>query len=100
MIPIISERNRLQTIALIISTADALQRSSADASRKSPGRCGLSNCLSGQYFGVVNELNEVLTDEMKQAGSMVTKAGVAPVAEILNVTRFETRTLPRSRNRI
>ena len=33
--------------------------------------------------GVVNELNEVLTDEMKQAGSMVTKVGgVAPVAEI------------------
>ena len=35
--------------------------------------------------GVVNELNEVLSDEMKQAGSMVTKVGgVAPVAEILN----------------
>tara|TARA_B100001093_G_scaffold250783_1_gene240241 strand:- start:1300 stop:1827 length:528 start_codon:yes stop_codon:yes gene_type:complete len=35
--------------------------------------------------GVVNELNEVLTDEMKQAGSMVTKVGgVEPVAEILN----------------
>ena len=35
--------------------------------------------------GVVNELNEVLTDGMKQAGTMVTKVeGVAPVAEILN----------------
>jgi flagellar motor switch protein FliG len=35
--------------------------------------------------GVVNELNEVLTDEMKQAVSMVTKVGgVEPVAEILN----------------
>ena len=35
--------------------------------------------------GIVNELNEVLTDEMKQDCSMVTKAGgIAPVAEILN----------------
>ncbi len=46
--------------------------------------------------GVVNELNEVLTDEMKQAGSMVTKVGgVAPVAEILNAIdkASETRIL-------
>ena len=46
--------------------------------------------------GVVNELNEVLTDEIKQAGSMVTKVGgVAPVAEILNAIdkASETRIL-------
>ena len=46
--------------------------------------------------GVVNELNEVLTDEMKQAGSMVTKVGgVEPVAEILNAMdkASETRIL-------
>ena len=48
--------------------------------------------------GVVNELNEVevLTDEMKQADSMVTKVGgVAPVAEILNAIdkASETRIL-------
>lgn len=46
--------------------------------------------------GVVNELNEVLAEEMKQAGSMVTKVGgVAPVAEILNAIdkASETRIL-------
>ena len=46
--------------------------------------------------GVVNELKEVWTDEMKQAGSMVTKVGgVEPVAEILNAMdkASETRIL-------
>lgn len=46
--------------------------------------------------GVVNELNEVLFEEMKQAGSMVTKVGgVSPVAEILNAMdkASETRIL-------
>jgi flagellar motor switch protein FliG len=46
--------------------------------------------------GVVNELNDVLFEEMKAAGSMVTKVGgVQPVAEILNAIdkASETRIL-------
>jgi flagellar motor switch protein FliG len=43
--------------------------------------------------GVVTELNEVLAEEMKAAGSMVTKVGgVAPVAEILNSVDKATET--------
>ncbi len=52
--------------------------------------------------GVVYELNEVLTDEMKQVGSMVTKVGgVAPVAEILNAIdkASETRILSKMESR-
>ena len=43
--------------------------------------------------GVVTELNEVLTEEMKVAGSSATKAGgIAPVAEILNAVDKATET--------
>ncbi len=43
--------------------------------------------------GVVSEMNEVLYEEMKAVGSMVTKVGgVAPVAEILNAVDKATET--------
>jgi flagellar motor switch protein FliG len=43
--------------------------------------------------GVVSEMNEVLYEEMKAAGSMVTKVGgVGPVAEILNAVDKATET--------
>ena len=89
-----------QTIALIISYLTDIDQA-ATTLRSLPENLQADvvyriAALDSIPPGVVNELNEVLTDEMKQAGSMVTKVGgVEPVAEILNAMdkASETRIL-------
>ncbi len=89
-----------QTIALIISYLTDIDQA-ATTLRSLPENLQADvvyrvAALDSIPPGVVNELNEVLTDEMKQAGSMVTKVGgVEPVAEILNAIdkASETRIL-------
>ena len=89
-----------QTIALIISYLTDIDQAAA-VLRSLPENLQADvnyriASLDSIPPGVVYELNEVLTDEIKQVGSMVTKAGgVAPVAEILNAIdkASETRIL-------
>ena len=89
-----------QTIALIISYLTDIDQAAA-VLRSLPENLQADvnyriASLDSIPPGVVYELNEVLTDEIKQVGIMVTKAGgVAPVAEILNAIdkASETRIL-------
>ena len=86
-----------QTIALILSYLKDVEQS-ATVLRELPESLQADvlyrmAVLESIPPGVVTEMNEVLTEEMKTAGSMATRVGgVEPVAEILNSVDKATET--------
>ena len=86
-----------QTIALILSYLKNVEQS-ATVLRELPESLQADvlyrmAVLESIPPGVVTEMNEVLTEEMKTAGSMATSVGgVEPVAEILNTVDKATET--------
>ena len=90
-----------QTIALILSYMNNVEQSST-VLRELPESVQADVLYRMAVIesippGVVSEMNEVLTEEMKTAGRMATSVGgVEPVAEILNSVdkATETRILP------
>ncbi|MBT5485907.1 MAG: flagellar motor switch protein FliG [Deltaproteobacteria bacterium] len=86
-----------QTIALILSYLKNAEQSSA-VLREMPESLQADILYRMAVIesippGVVSEMNEVLTEEMKTAGSMATSVGgVEPVAEILNSVDKATET--------
>ena len=86
-----------QTIALILSYLKDVEQS-ATVLRELPESLQADvlyrmAVLESIPPGVVTEMNEVLTEEMKTAGSMATSVGgVEPVAEILNTVDKATET--------
>ena len=86
-----------QTIALILSYLKNAEQSSA-VLREMPEslQADILYRMAGIERippGVISEMNEVLTEEMKTAGSMATSVGgVEPVAEILNSVDKATET--------
>jgi len=86
-----------QTIALILSYLKNAEQSSA-VLRDLPERLQADILYRMAVIesippGVISEMNEVLTEEMKTAGSMATSVGgVEPVAEILNSVDKATET--------
>ena len=86
-----------QTIALILSYLKNAEQSSA-VLREMPESLQADILYRMAVIesippGVISEMNEVLTEEMKTAGSMATSVGgVEPVAEILNSVDKATET--------
>jgi len=86
-----------QTIALILSYLKNAEQSSA-VLREMPESVQADILYRMAVIesippGVISEMNEVLTEEMKTAGSMATSVGgVEPVAEILNSVDKATET--------
>ena len=86
-----------QTIALILSYMNNVEQSST-VLRELPESVQADVLYRMAVIesippGVVSEMNEVLTEEMKTAGRMATSVGgVAPVAEILNSVDKATET--------